>query len=110
GYFRELASGLRHTGLGGSQAGSPALGFLGLGSVVAFGSPALLQKVLLLGLPAAAAVGCYGAVRAVTGERLPAAVAAGCYALSSTVLWALSQGRLGALVFLAGLPWLVTKI
>ncbi len=109
-FFRELVSGLRHTGLGGSQAASPALGILGLGSVVTLGNPALLQKLLLLGLPAVAAVGCFRTVRDVTRQTLPASVAAACYGLSSIVLWGVSQGRLPALVFLAGVPWLSRKL
>jgi GT2 family glycosyltransferase len=110
GFFRELLSGLRHTGLGGSHAASPALGVLGVGSVITLGSPALLEKVLLLGLPAVAAGACYRAVREVTHDTLPASVAAACYALSSLVLWGVSEGRIPALAFLAGLPWLVGKL
>jgi hypothetical protein len=109
-FFRELFSGLRHTGLGGTDPGSPALGLLGLGSVLALGSPLLLQKVLLLGLPAAAAAGCYRAVRPHTGATVPAVVAAACYALSGIVLWSISEGRIPVLVFLAGLPWLAEKV
>jgi GT2 family glycosyltransferase len=109
-FFREFLSGLRHTGLGGMDPASPALGFLGMGSILALGSPALLQKVLLLGLPAAAAVGCYRAVRPHTGATVPAVVAAACYGLSGILLWAVSEGRLPVLVFLAGLPWLAEKV
>src|SRR5712691_4145821 len=110
GYFRELVSGLRHTGLGGSDAASPALGLLGLGSVLSLGSPALLQKLLLLGLPAVAAIGCYRTVRSVTGDRLAAVVSGACYGLSSAALWAVSQGRIPVLILLAGIPWLAEKI
>jgi GT2 family glycosyltransferase len=110
GFFRELLSGLRHTGLGGSHAASPALGVLGLGSILTLGSPASLQKLLLLGLPAVAAAGCYRAVRNVVHETLPAVVAAACYSLSSIVLWGVSEGRLPVLVFLAGMPWLSGKL
>ena len=110
GYLAELFSGLRHTGLGGAQAASPALGMLGLGSLLAFDSPALLQKVLLLALPAAAAVGCYRAVRTLTRAALPAATAGVCYALSASMLWAVSEGRVPVLVVMAALPWLVLKL
>jgi GT2 family glycosyltransferase len=110
GFFRELVSGLRHTGLGGSQAASPALGILGIGSVVTFASPALLQKALLLGLPPVAAVGCYRAVRSVVDERVPAVVSALVYGFSGVVMWGVSEGRIPLLVFLAGLPWLATKL
>jgi GT2 family glycosyltransferase len=110
GFFDALASGLRSTGLGGTQAASPSLGLLGLGSALAFGSPALLQKILLLVLPAAAGVGCYRAVRSWTEAPVPSVVAASCYALSSVVLWSLSLGRIPDLVVLAGLPWLTTRL
>ncbi len=110
GFFGELVSGLRTTGLGGTAAASPALGQLGLASVLTFGSPPLLQKLLLLGLPGAAGLGCYRWVRSVTGRSLPAAVAGLAYALSAVLLWALSTGRIPTLVFLAGMPWLVRKL
>jgi len=109
-FFRELVSGLRHTGLGGAQAASPALGLMGIASAITLASPALLQKVLLLGLPAVAAVGCYRAARAIVGERGPAVVSAVVYGLSSAVLWGVSAGRITALVFFAGLPWLALKL
>ena len=109
-YFKELGSGLRHTGLGGNYAASPALAILGVGSGLALGSPALFQKILLLALPIFAAVGCYRAVRTETGAGVPSAVAAVCYGVSSIVLWGVSNGELSALVFLAGVPWLVTKL
>ena len=110
GFFRELVSGLRHTGLGGSHAASPALGLLGIGSVITLGNPAMLEKALLLGLPAVAAVGCYRVVRQHTGETLPAVVSAACYGLSSVTLWAISEGRIPVLVLLAGMPWLTAKL
>lgn len=110
GFFRELVSGVRHTGLGGATAASPALGMLGIGSVLALGSPALLEKVLLLVLPAVAAAGCYRVVRRETEDAIPSVVAGACYGLSSAVLWALSEGRIPALVFLAGLPWMARKL
>jgi GT2 family glycosyltransferase len=109
-FFRELVSGLRNTGLGGAQAASPALGFLGLGSIVAFGSPPLLQKVLLLGLPAVAGYGGYRAARPIIGERMPSVVAGLVYGLSSAALWGVSVGRVPWLVFFAGLPWLAIKL
>jgi GT2 family glycosyltransferase len=109
-FFRELVSGVRHTGLGGTEAASPSLGLLGLGSVATFGHPALLQKILLLGLPAGAGLGCYRSVRRVTRYPVAAIVAGACYGLSAAVLWAFSEGRLAELVFLAGVPWLALKV
>jgi GT2 family glycosyltransferase len=109
-FFEELVSGIRHTGLGGATAASPALGLLGAGSIVALGNPVLLEKILLMGLPAVAAVGCYRAVRRASEDPVASVVAGACYGLSSVVLWAVSEGRIPVLVFLAGLPWMAGKL
>jgi GT2 family glycosyltransferase len=109
GFFAELLSGLRHPGLGGTLPGSPALGLFGVASMVSFGSAALLEKILLLALPAIAGVTCYRALRTDTGTG-PAVVAGATYALSSVVLWGVSEGRIAPLVFLAGLPWLASRL
>jgi GT2 family glycosyltransferase len=110
GFFGELVSGVRTTGLGGTQAASPALGMLGLGSVAALGNTDLVQKGLLFVLPAAAAVGAARATHRITGQRVPAVVAGAAYALSPVVMWAFSQGLIPDLVFLAGLPWLASRL
>lgn len=110
GFLREFLSGVRHTGLGGTQAASPALALLGVGSALALRSPALLQKLLLMALPAVAAAGCYRTVRDLCGNRSAAVLAGGAFALSPVVLWSFAQGRLPELVFLAGLPWLAGKV
>lgn len=109
-FFHELVSGVRDTGLGGAQAASPALALLGAGSAITLGNPALLEKVLLVLLPAVAAVGCYRAVRGWTSARVPAVLAGAAYALSASVLWSVSEGRIPELVFLAGAPWLATRM
>ena len=108
--FRELVSGVRTTGLGGTAAASPALGLLGLASVLTFSSPPLLGKLLLLALPAAAGAAAYYVIRSATGNRAASALGGAVYATSAVMLWAVSGGRLGALVFLAGLPWLSRKL
>lgn len=110
GFFGELVSGLRHTGLGGTAPGSPALAVLGGLSVATFGSPAVAQKALLFVLPAVGAVTAYRALRALAVDRTPAVLAAACYALSACLLWSLSEGRVPELVFLAGLPWMATRL
>ena len=48
--------------------------------------------------------------RSPTGERGPAVVGAACYGLSSTLLWALSQGRIAVLVMLAVAPVLAGRL
>ena len=110
GFFGEFVSGLRHTALGGTAPASPSLPMLGVSSVLAFANPSLAQKVLILILPILAAAGCYRALRTVPVGRMAAVLGAACYALSPIVLWAVSEGRLPELVFLAGLPWLVGRL
>lgn len=102
--FRELASGVRTTVLGGVQPGSPALAGLGAGSWLAFANTALAQKILLGGLPALAGIAMYRSMARVTGSPAASVVAAAAYVLSATMLWAFSEGRLSLLVSLAILP------
>jgi GT2 family glycosyltransferase len=109
GFFNELVSGVRTTGLGGSQAASPALGLLGLGGAAALGNTELLQKALLFVLPAVAAAGAARATWRLTGQRVPAVLAGAAYALAPVTMWAFSDGRIPELVFLAGLPWLAMR-
>ncbi len=110
GFFGEFVSGLRHTALGGTAPASPALPMLGAASTLAFANPSFAQKVLLLILPFLAGVGCHRALRTIPIERAAATVGAACYALSPILLWGLSEGRLPDLVFLAGLPWLASRL
>ncbi|MEW6060103.1 MAG: glycosyltransferase family 2 protein [Actinomycetota bacterium] len=103
-FFHEFVSGVRTTGLGGSQAASPALAALGALSGVLFSSTAVAQKALLvLALPAASFFLYRGLMRQ-TRQPVAAVVAAASYALSAVALWAFSEGRLELLVPLAVLP------
>jgi GT2 family glycosyltransferase len=110
GFFRELVSGFRSTGLGGSAAASPGLAALGAISTVAFGSTGLAQKVIVIGGPVVASLLCYRAVRRRTGSPGASVVAAAAYAVSALMLWGFSEGRIGQLVVLAALPPLVERI
>jgi GT2 family glycosyltransferase len=110
GFFAELVSGVRTTGLGGADPASPALGMLGVLSAVLLGSTAIAQKLLLTLLPPLAGIGMYRSVMRRTGERVPALLAAACYGLSAVVLWAFSQGRIPALVLLAAAPSLLDRL
>jgi GT2 family glycosyltransferase len=109
-FFRELDSGFRTTGLGGVQAASPALAVLGGISAVLFASTELAAKALLILLPPLAGLTFYRATVRQTGQRLPAVVGAACYGLSSVLMWAFSQGRIGTLVLLAVLPPLSARL
>jgi GT2 family glycosyltransferase len=110
GFFHELASGFRATGLGATAAASPALALLGAISVVSFGSTAVAAKLIVVGAPVVACVLCYRAVRRRTGSPGAAVVAAITYGLSALMTWGVSQGRIGQLVVLAALPPLIERL
>jgi hypothetical protein len=109
-FLSELVSGFRTTGLGGSDAGSPALAVMGGLSWLAVGSTSLAQKALLGGLPIVGGVTMYRAVTRETKDRLAAAIAAGAYALSGAVMWALSDGRIAMLAAMAAAPALAHRV
>jgi GT2 family glycosyltransferase len=110
GFFAELASAYRTTGLGGSLAASPALAAMGGLSYLTFASTALAQKLMLAGGPALGAVLMYRATVRRTRGPGPSVLAAAAYALSAVMLWAFSEGRLDVLVGLAVLPVVVERL
>ena len=89
---------------------SPALVPLGIASALTLGSPRILLWLLVSATPFLAATTAYRAIVR-GGARTAAGVASGaCYALSAVVLWAVSEGHLGAMVFVAALPWLAARV
>jgi GT2 family glycosyltransferase len=110
GFFSELASGYRTTGLGGTLAASPALGAMGAFSWITFGSAAVAQKVLLAGGPILASVMLYRALARITRRPGAAVLGSVSYGLSAIVLWGFSEGRIGLLVALCVLPALFERI
>jgi hypothetical protein len=109
-FFTELVSGVRTTGLGGTDAASPALAALGALSSVLFSSTELAFKALLMLLPPLAGLAFYRSTVRQGGQRVPAVVGSLCYGLSPLMLWSLSEGRLPELVVLAVLPPLAARI
>jgi GT2 family glycosyltransferase len=110
GFFHELVSGFRTTGLGGTAAASPGLSLLGALSFVSFGDPALAAKVVVVGTPVVAAILCYRAIRRRTGSPGASVVATATYLVSALMAWAVSEGRIGTLILLAAVPSLVERI
>ncbi len=110
GFFSELASGYRTTGLGGTLAASPALGAMGAVSWIAFGSTTVAQKLLLAGGPMFASIMLYRALARITGRPGAAVLGAVSYGLSATVLWAFSEGRIALLVALCVLPVILERL
>ncbi|HVF09064.1 MAG TPA: glycosyltransferase family 2 protein [Actinomycetota bacterium] len=110
GFWAELASGVRTTGLGGSLRASPALGALGALSWLTFGSTTIAQKVVLAGAPLLAAVLSYRAAVRLTARPGPSVLASAAYLLCGMTLWAFSQGRLDLLVALAIMPAIYERV
>jgi GT2 family glycosyltransferase len=109
-FFREFAASWRSTGFGGEGGGSPALVPLGVGSVLAFGNPDLLAR-LLVGLgPLAAGIACHRSLRRLYVRPGASVAGAACYALSATSLWAASEGRISTIVLLVALPALTGRM
>jgi GT2 family glycosyltransferase len=109
GFFRELLSGVRATGFGGTAAASPALGMLGGLSTLLFSSGALAQKAILVLGGALGAIFLYRSLARHIGSPFSAVVGASTYAVSATVLWAYSEGRVGLLLVIALLPVLIDR-
>ncbi len=110
GFFQELVSGFRGTGLGGSLAASPALAALGGISYATIASTAWAQKAIVIAGPAIATVLCYRAVVRRTGRPGPSVVAAAAYGLSALMLWAVSEGRIAQLFLMTVMPPLVERV
>src|SRR5207247_8981069 len=92
-FFHGLVSGVRTTGLGGTDAASPALAALGTLSWLLFASTELAQKALLILLPPLAGLTFYRAMLRQTGQRLPWVAGGAGYVLSPLTRWAFSDGR-----------------
>ena len=110
GFFAELSSGFRTTGLGGSVAASPALGAMGATSWLTFGSAAIAEKVLLAAGPILASIMLYRALARITGRPSAAVAGASAYGLSALTLWSFSEGRIDLLVTLCVLPALTERL
>ena len=102
-------SGWREAGLGEAAVAPPVVPGLGVLATVLFGAIGLARRILLV---APIFVGALGAWKLLAVSRSTAARAAmlAAYALNPVTVNAVSEGRLQALVFLAGAPWLLRRV
>jgi GT2 family glycosyltransferase len=105
-FFEEFFKPWRTTAFGGDSSASPALLVLGTGSLLTFGNPDLLGRLVVALTPLLAGISCHLAMRRMGLSPLAAVAAAAAYALSALTLWAASEGRIGAAALLIGVPWL----
>lgn len=107
--WRVLASPWQPAGLGYPGPSPPGFGLLGVVPFLTFGAAGATQKLLVVGLLALAFAGAYRMVAELVDRR--ARVAAGlAYALGAASYASLRGGRLGALVFFAAAPFVLTSI
>jgi GT2 family glycosyltransferase len=109
-YFTELFSAVRTTGLGGTQAASPALALVGALAWLPGVGGSIVQKLLLAVLPPLAALVVYRGLARQTVDRVAAVVAAVALGLSALVFWAFSEGRIPLLVGLVVLAAMFDRV
>lgn len=108
--FARYLEGTIPAGFGGADGASPALVPLGLASLLTLGNPRTLAWLLVALTPLLAGATAYRVALRRTGARAAAVTTGVSYALSAVVLWAVSEGSVGGMVFLIGLPWILGRI
>lgn len=103
----ELTSAWRHTGMGSTDAGPPALALMAALGTLLFGAVGLAETLLVVGCFVVGGVGSYRLARSIAGGPAAAAIAAIVYVLVPVSRNAVANGRLGPLVLFALLPFLV---
>jgi GT2 family glycosyltransferase len=103
----ELTSAWRHTNLGSTSAGPPALGLMAGFGAALLGHVGLAETLLVVGAFGVGAIGAYRLARGVAAGTAAAATAAIVYVLLPVPRNAIATGRLGPLVLYALLPFIV---
>jgi GT2 family glycosyltransferase len=107
--WRAFVAPWRGVGLGQPGPAPPAFAFLGVFPILALGATGLAQKLLVLGLGVAAFVGAYSMVAELV-DRPSRYVSATVYALGAVGYAGVRQGALGAMVFGALAPFVLTAM
>ena len=108
--FGEFGSGWRSAGFGGPGGASPALVPLGVASLITLDDPGLFLRLFLSSALILAAVSCYRSLVRRSKDRTASVTGAACYAFSAVAMWAVSEGRLGTVVFIAAVPWIGGRV
>lgn len=104
---REATSGWRYWGLGSPSPAPPILWFFTALSTAGLGAVGLAQTGLVFAAMPIGAAGAYFAARRIVGATGPALVAMVVYATVPVPRNALSEGRLGPLIFYALAPFML---
>jgi len=108
--WRSFVESWHQVGMGSSAPTPPWLAILSFFSIFFFGKPAVLISVFIFIAPALMALSSYKLFKAVTANAWLRVSASMIYAISPVAIASVNTGRLGTLVLLILLPWIVSCI
>jgi hypothetical protein len=108
--WRSYIESWHQVGMGSSAPTPPWVALLSLLSILFFGKPAVLITALIFVAPALMAFSAYKFLRIVTTNSWLRVSASMLYAISPVAIASVNTGRLGTLVLLILLPWIVASI
>jgi len=108
--FREFASAWRFVGVGSGSPAPPLLALMGALSTAAFGSADLARTAVVVGAIPLGAYGLFRLMLPLARSVWPPLAAAAAYAAVPVPRNAISEGRLGPLVFYALAPFMLERL
>ena len=108
--WRSYLESWHQVGMGSSAPTPPWVALLSLLSIFFFGKPAVLVTTLIFIAPALMAISAYKFLKIVTANAWLRVSASMLYAISPVAIASVNSGRLGTLILLILLPWIVSNI
>ena len=108
--WRSYIESWHQVGMGSSAPTPPWVALLSLLSLLFFGKPAVLVTALIFTAPALMAISAYKFLKLVTANSWLRVSASMLYAISPVAIASVNSGRLGTLILLIILPWIVSNI
>ena len=108
--WRSYVESWHQVGMGSSAPTPPWVALLSLLSLFFFGKPAVLVTALIFAAPALMAISAYKFLKLVTANAWLRVSASMLYAISPVAIASVNSGRLGTLILLIILPWIVSNI
>ena len=108
--WRSYIESWHQVGMGSSAPTPPWVALLSLLSIFFFGKPAVLVTTLIIIAPALMAISAYRFLKLITANAWLRVSASMLYAISPVAIASVNTGRLGTLILLIFLPWIVSNI
>ena len=108
--WRSYVESWHQVGMGSSSPTPPWVAILSFLSLLFFGKPSVLITALIFLAPALMAFSAYKFLKALTTNAWLRVSAAILYSISPVAIASVNSGRLGTLIFLILLPWIVSSI